>query len=419
MEVLLEKQATDISESYSKEIKGLEDDIKSQLKRFEEQSKEGTKAHSEQITALKNAIGDYNEKSSEMQKHLDELDIKLKKGVFGSAENKKSFDTVLLEGLKSYQDAINKKVSGTSNLDISINMHSKAVGDMSAASNFTGEVIDPFSVAGVVGTPYNMDDIRQYLPTGTVNSNSIRHIQFDGGEGAPTPVAEGALKPQMDFDFSVVDTPVRKLAGYVRFPEEMLEDAPAITSFIRQQGLVELRKIENAQLYSGSGTGQDLSGLTTNAAAFAAGTLANSFSDANEITVLRAAINQVRLQYLRPTVILMSPTDVVKIKELRSTTNQYLVTETLNKPVPSLDGIPIVQNTEVAEGEFLLGDMSSAVQLYDRQTANVRLYDQDRDNPIRNMITAVIEERLALVTYRPYAMVYGDFATAKTALQTV
>jgi hypothetical protein len=50
--------------------------------------------------------------------------------------------------------------------------------------------------------------------------------------------------------------------------------------------------------------------------------------------------------------------------------------------------------------------------LFDREGVNVRFYDQDQDNAVRNLVTVVIEGRVALPTYLPGAGRYGNFATA-------
>lgn len=420
---MLEKQATNIKESYGSKISELDKDIKAQLKQIEEQAKDGNKATQDQVDALKKSTEQYNDKLQEMQKHYDALDIRLGNAFGNSNPNKKkSFQEVLQEGLSENKKHLTEKAVNGKHFDFGFDLHSKAVGDMASSSNLSGDsgtyFVTPDRVPGVVGIPSEPNRIRQYLPAGSTTSNVIRHIRYTGKEGAPGMVAEGGSKPQMDFDFTINDESVRKIATYVRVPEEMIEDIPFLSSFIASQGMVELKLVEDAQLISGDGTGQNLNGLITTADDFTAGALAGAIDDAQYISVLRAAANQVRLNYYNPTSIMMHPTDVTLMKELKRTDKGYLIPESLNNAVPSIDGITVIQNTNVPQGEFLIGNFGVAVQLFDRMQSNVRMYDQDRDNPIKNLITVVIEERLALVTYRPGAMVYGAFDTATAALET-
>jgi HK97 family phage major capsid protein len=74
--------------------------------------------------------------------------------------------------------------------------------------------------------------------------------------------------------------------------------------------------------------------------------------------------------------------------------------------------VPIIANTAVTLGDFLVGDFASGVQLFDRLQANIRFFEQDEDNATKNLVTVVAEERLALPIYRPTAFIYGNFATA-------
>lgn len=47
--------------------------------------------------------------------------------------------------------------------------------------------------------------------------------------------------------------------------------------------------------------------------------------------------------------------------------------------------------------------------------ATVEVSNQDRDNFVKNMLTILCEERLALAHYRPAAIVTGDIAVSAGA----
>jgi hypothetical protein len=52
----------------------------------------------------------------------------------------------------------------------------------------------------------------------------------------------------------------------------------------------------------------------------------------------------------------------------------------------------------------------------DRKGTSVRFFDQDQDNAIKNLVTVVIEKRLAMPVYFPGSIIRGAFATAITDL---
>ncbi|MBZ4288400.1 phage major capsid protein, partial [Mycobacterium tuberculosis] len=47
--------------------------------------------------------------------------------------------------------------------------------------------------------------------------------------------------------------------------------------------------------------------------------------------------------------------------------------------------------------------------VWDRMDATIEISNQDRDNFVKNMLTILCEERLALAVKRPEAFVYGSF----------
>jgi hypothetical protein len=51
-------------------------------------------------------------------------------------------------------------------------------------------------------------------------------------------------------------------------------------------------------------------------------------------------------------------------------------------------------------------------QIWDRKAANITFYDQNEDDAKYNLIMAVIEERLALITYASTAFCFSSFGSA-------
>lgn len=300
-----------------------------------------------------------------------------------------------------------------------IELESKAVGNMGSSASLTGSYfVAPTVVPGIALKMYESIHMRDILPVGSTNSNAVRYVRDNGGEGGPAMVAEGGTKPQIDRDLQILDANVRKIATYFRVPEEMIDDIPYLQSFLAQIGVEEVMLIEDTQILYGDGTGQNLSGLFTNATAFAAGTSVIGAS-ANNFDVLMAAKKQGRVAKTNPTVALISPIDMFDMRMKKDTTNNYLflgggngidVNGTLN-----VAGIRIIEHTSIVAGDFLVLDPRNAA-IFDRAGTTVRFYDQDQDNAIKNLITIVIEKRLALPIYRTDGIIKGTFATAITDL---
>lgn len=298
----------------------------------------------------------------------------------------------------------------------SLDLESKAVGNMASSTNLTGTYfVPPTVVPGVAVKPYESLHVRDILPGGSTNSNVVRFVVDNGGEGGPTTVAEGATKPQIDRDLEIKDAPVRKIATYFRVPEEMIEDISYLTSFLSQVGLEEVMAVEDTQILFGDGTGQNLSGFNTLGTAFAAGTTVVGAS-ANNFDVIGAAKKQLRnAKFGGALYALVNPTDYFAMRWSKDTTNNYIFQANQGVTPMVIDGVTIIEHTAVTAGSFFVFTPRAAA-LFDRAGATVRFYDQDQDNAIKNLVTIVIEKRIALPVYYPTGIIRGTFSTAITDL---
>jgi HK97 family phage major capsid protein len=209
---------------------------------------------------------------------------------------------------------------------------------------------------------------------------------------------------------------VRKIATYLRVPEEMIEDIPFLTSFITNIGTEEVLAVEDTQILYGDGTGQNLTGIATSGSftAFAAGS--SVVTSPNKFDVLGASSKQMRVAKRNPSFHLINPADYYDIVSTKDSTNNYILRGGGNGIMPvDSGGVQIVQMNQVAAGDFITVD-SRAAQIFFRSNINVRFYEQDQDNAIKNLVTIVIEERLALAIYFTTGIIKGTFAAAITDL---
>lgn len=340
--------------------------------------------------------------------------IAAKSGKFAAGAVVKNFATELeakmvesKEKLASYKET--KK-------GFSMELDTKVVGDMASATSFTGSYfVPPTVVPGVSARLFESVHVRDLLPKGTTNSNVVRFVVDNGGEGGPAMVAEGATKPQIDRDLQIKDAPVRKVATYFRIPEEMIEDIDYIVSFLSSIGVEEVMAIEDTQLLYGDGTGQNLSGFNTLGTAFAAGTSVIGAS-ANNFDVIGAAKKQLRnAKFGGPLVALINPTDYYDMRYKKDSAGNYLFQSNQGVTPLQIDGVAILEHTAVTAGGFFVFTPRAA-QVFDRAGVSVRLYDQDQDNAIKNLVTMVIEKRLAFPIYYTTGVIRGTFSTAITDL---
>jgi HK97 family phage major capsid protein len=182
-----------------------------------------------------------------------------------------------------------------------------------------------------------------------------------------------------------------------------------LQSIIDQRLLYGLAYKEEGQLLNGDGTGQNLLGIIPQATAFAAPA---QVENVNIFDVMRMAMLQSALAEYPATGHVLHPTDWAVIETTKDTTGRYIIGNPQGTTGPRLWNLPVVETQAITVRKFLTGAFKLGAQLFDRWTARVEIATENEDDFIKNRVTALAEERLALAVYRPEAFIYGDFDAA-------
>ncbi|MFT4184259.1 MAG: phage major capsid protein [Rhizobium sp.] len=260
-------------------------------------------------------------------------------------------------------------------------------------------------VPGIITPPNRQFTIRDLLAPGRTSASSVEYVKETGYTNSAATVAEGATKPTSDLTFELYTTPVRTIAHIFKASRQILDDAPALASYINARGTYGLKYVEEQQLLNGDNTGQNLNGILPQATAFAP---AFTPDDETAIDRLRLAVLQVILAEYPASGFVLHPTDWAKVELTKDNEGRYIVGNAMSPIGPSLWGLPVVQTQAIGVGEFLTGAFNLGAQIFDRMDVEVLLSSENVDDFEKNMFTIRVEERLALAVYRPEAFVYGD-----------
>jgi len=298
----------------------------------------------------------------------------------------------------------------------SVQITLKAAGTMALSTNTTGQIPQAEREAGITRIVRRNPFILELVNVGTIMSNVWEWVEQKNADGGAAMTAEGAAKSQADFDLVVASANVKKVTAYIKVTKEMLDDVQLMRSEIDQE-LTELINLKiDDQLLNGTGLTVNLTGIVTNATAWAAGAFALAIPTPTKWDVLRTAINQVRVNLFEPTYIVMHPTDVTSMELSKDSTGQYIMPPFAAVDGSIVSGIRVVANTGVTIDKFLVGDFSKAgVRFKEGLTINV---GYENDDFTKNLVTILAEARLVQrVKSNHYgAFVYGDFSDAITAL---
>ena len=332
-----------------------------------------------------------------------------------SNENKEvSFKAQVTELLIANKEKLVAMKNGDSKTNIRMTM--KAVGNMTLAGSTTGQLPQAEREAGITRIVRRNPFILELVNVGTISSNLWEWVQQANPEGAPAMTAEGAAKAQIDFELVLASAAVRKVTAYIKVSKEMLDDIPLMESEINQELSERINLTIDAQLLSGDGTGQNLTGILANATAFAPGSFAASVAEANNSDVLRVAINQINVSLFQANYIIMHPSDVTAMDLQKASDGHYVLPPFSTSANTIIKGIPIVPNTGVTEGDYLVGDFSKAgVRFREGLSFDI---GYENDDFTKNFVTILAEARLVQrVKSNHYpAFVKGDFAVDKAAI---
>lgn len=277
---------------------------------------------------------------------------------------------------------------------------------VTSISGSAGQGIWSDRLPGVIEEPLRPLSIRDLLDKGSTESNLIEWIRELLFTNNADVVSEGQLKPESNITYERTDVPVRTIAHWIRASKQVLADFKQLQTLINGRMRLGLKIKEEDQILYGDGTGENLLGLVPQATAYNTGL--NQVGD-TRIDVVRHAILQVRLAFYPASGIVLSPVDWHGIELTKDNENRYLMASPTSRMPPFLWGLPVVESDGTGVGEFLVGAFRLAATLFDREQAAILLSTEDQDNFVRNLVTILCEERLALAVTRPAAFVNGSF----------
>lgn len=362
----------------------------------------GKAAAGEQVSAsAKQTADEALMKLNAMQANMTELEQKMSRRGEDAKPEFKSIGQQFVES--SQREALKKSGDrGKASFEVKAAISSLTT-DVAGAA---GDLVQATRLPGVLGMPQRTLTVRDLISQGQMDGNTLEYIKQTGFTNAAAAVAEGALKPQSDMKFDAVVTSAKVLAHTMKASRQILDDAAQLRSFIDAQLMYGLKFKEESQLLNGDGTGQNLLGIIPQASAYVAPVVV---ANATKIDKLRLAMLQAILAEFPATGHVLNPIDWTEIELTKDTTGQYLLANPQGLTQPSMWGLPVVQTQAIATGKFLTGAFKMGAQVFDRWQSRIEVATENEDDFVKNMVTILCEERLALAVYRPEAFVYGGF----------
>lgn len=372
------------------EVKGAFEGVKAEVK----EAFDSAKAESN------NAIESVKSEIAVLKDELDKFQAKNNSKM--NNQEVKSFNSALAIEIEKNADSISKFARGEQK-STRFELDTKAT-VMTETANLTGSIPREYANQ-VYSFPQRKVHVRSLLPIGSISQGLFTFPKETGETGTVGVQTEGSAKSFVDMSITMQDAPARYIAGYLQISRQMLEDIPAMTSFLQARLLERYLLAEDAQLLNGTGSGVNLTGLTV-AASAATG------SSTVDVEQLVDAVAQVASADYNATGILVNPLDWASILKTKTASGPYSVPGSIvidNNGQINIAGIPVFQSTAIAQDKFLVGDWNMGAQIMQHTGIGVQFSEFDSDNFQKNLVTVRVEARIAFPIYYGGAFVYGDF----------
>jgi HK97 family phage major capsid protein len=279
--------------------------------------------------------------------------------------------------------------------------------DVSLTNNYTGALNGkPIGIIAPVSAPCRVADL---LPRVAMDAATLPIIQETGVIGAFTPVAEGALKPLIDFTLSENPARAEVIAGIAVVTRQFIEDLniAGVSNWLNTR-LVQLYEDSLAdQILNGNGVAPNLVGMNRSS-----GFTAANGTVANDLDQVINAILQMRSSGRRPTGVIVNPNDLGRILLNRASGSGSFdvpsyVTISSTGDVTVL-GTPVIAEPGQLTGRFNVID-GSRMLLGIREGFRIQFFEQDGSNVRLNKITIRGESRVAFVPGDALNIIQGTF----------
>lgn len=269
-------------------------------------------------------------------------------------------------------------------------------------------------VPGIITPQLRELRIRDLLPTTRTTATTIEYVKENVFTNAASPQVEGSAKAEASLTFTLASAVVRTIAHWIPATRQVLDDMDSLMNYIQIRLRYGLKLVEETQLLSGDGTGQNLNGIITQATAY---DTARNVSNDTPIDKLSHAMTQARVAEYPVDGVVLHPNDWEKIRLVKtdeggtpnSNKGSYVFGDPGSAQTPMLWNAPIVVTTAIASGTFLVGAFALGAEIFDRQEAVVDISTEHASFFVENKVAIRAEERIALAVYRPASFITGAF----------
>jgi HK97 family phage major capsid protein len=229
----------------------------------------------------------------------------------------------------------------------------------------------------------------------TISGNAVTYYTRGAVEGDAAVTAQGAKKAQISTSFTAVTAALEKITAYAKETSEILEDAPFLASTVEDVINNKLIAKENAQVVGAVAGTSGIQSVTYTDSG-------NTGDAANLVEAILLAKSKIaQATDYEADCVLINPADMFALMTAKDSNLQYLGGGYFTGAYGNGDyatpariwGLPVFESSAVTAGEPIVAAGKQAVKVYRKGDINVKVFDQNEDDAIYNLVTVLGEER--------------------------
>ena len=373
-------------EAFAVKLEGKsKEEVKTAIEAFAIDNQKAIEVATEEVKAgLLTEIQTLKDNAVTMQAHTDSLDMKLQSQVIETGEPK----DVITEAIKSNFEQIEQvKKGGAIELEVK---------DMTLGNALTGDQPRDYNF-DVVKRPFQMVNVDDLATSVTISGGTYTYVRSTLASGTVVNQTEGALKAQLEYDYTMVDANTDFLAGFAVYSKKMKNNLPFLESTLS----IDLR--------NDYARGENAAFQTILASQATAST--QIITGQNQIEMLIAEIATLAGNDFATNGIVVRPEDYYKILVTEKSTGAGYGLPgivTYDGGVLRINGVAVVMATWLPANKYYVGNWSRVRKVI-TEGFSLTFSEDDADNFRKNNITAKVEAQVTLTVEQPDALVYGDF----------
>lgn len=230
----------------------------------------------------------------------------------------------------------------------------------------------------------------------TVSGNAVTYYTRGAVEGDAAVTAQGAKKSQISTSFTAVTAALEKITAFAKETSEILEDAPFLASTVEDVINNKLIAKENAQVVSAVAGTSGIQSVTYTDGG-------NTGDAANLVEAILLAKSKIASATdYEADCVLINPADMFALMTAKDGNNQYMSGGYFTAAYGNGDyttpariwGLPVYESSAVTAGEPIVAAGKQAIKVYRKGDINVKVFDQNEDDALYNLVTVLGEERV-------------------------